>query len=78
MRNGDPATAGSYLANGSPDETFIGAGTRITDVSSVRNGDGSYSVSVGLQSGTTAYRETFIVAQTGSGARILSRTTEHP
>lgn len=74
LRRGDPATASTYLGNGSPDETFIDASTRIASISSSRNSDGSYKVSVDMRTSGGEYYETFTVAS----GRILEKTAIKP
>jgi hypothetical protein len=78
LKRGDPQAAALYLGNGSPDEDFINENTRISSVSSTPNGDGSFKVAVDMQTVNGEYFETFIVAQTGSGARILDKTAIKP
>jgi cytoskeletal protein RodZ len=78
LRRGDPQSAATYLGNGVPDEDFIDAQTRITSLNSTRNSDGSYKVAVDMQTGKGEYYETFIVAGTGTGTRILDKTAIKP
>lgn len=78
LKRGDPQAAALYLGNGSPDEDFINENTRIASVSSTPNGDGSFKISVDMQTVNGEYFETFTVAQTGSGARILDKTAIKP
>jgi hypothetical protein len=74
LRRGDPTTASTYLGNGSPDEAFIDSATRISSINSTRNADGSYKVSVDLQTASGEYYETFTVASD----RILDKTAIKP
>jgi hypothetical protein len=78
LRRGDPQTAAQYLGNGVPDEDFIDSGTRITSVNSTRNTDGSYKVDVDMQTSKGEYYETFVVASTPDGSRILDKTAIKP
>lgn len=78
LKRGDPQAAALYLGNGSPDEDFITEDTRITSLSSTANGDGSYKVGVDMQTSRGEYYETFVVAQTDNGARILDKTAIKP
>lgn len=78
LKRGDPQTAAMYLGNGVPDEAFINEKTHITSVSSTPNGDGSYKVGVDMRTSNGEYYETFVVAQTGNGARILDKTAIKP
>ncbi len=74
LRRGDPGAASAYLGNGVPDESFIDASTRINSVTSTRNGDGSYKVSVDMHTAQGEYYETFTVASD----RILEKTAIKP
>jgi hypothetical protein len=74
LRRGDPAAASTYLGNGSPDESFIDAATRITSITSTPNGDGSYKVAVDMQTSNGEYYETFTVASN----HILDKTAIKP
>lgn len=74
LRSGDPATASTYLGNGSPDETFIDSSTRITSISESANGDGSYKVAVDMHTSKGEYYETFTVAS----GKILEKTAIKP
>lgn len=67
-----------YLGNGSPDEGFIDAATRITNMSSTRNADGSYKVEVDMKTSQGEYYETFTVSPTANGTRILDKTAIKP
>jgi hypothetical protein len=74
LRRGDPATAQTYLGNGSPDESFIDSATRITSITTTPNADGSYKVAVDMQTTGGEYYETFTVASD----RILEKTAIKP
>jgi hypothetical protein len=74
LRSGDPQTAASYLGNGSPDEGFIDANTRIISMNSAREADGSYVVAVQMQTTRGNYQETFNVASTAGGYKILQKS----
>jgi len=78
LRRGDPAAAGTYLGNGAPDESFIDASTRVTNVNTTRNADGSYQIAVSMQTSQGAYNETFVVVNTANGARILGKNATKP
>jgi hypothetical protein len=78
MRRGDPQGAAMYLGNGSPDEGFIDAGTRVTGMTSTRNADGSYKVEVDMKTSQGEYYETFTVSPTANGTRILDKTAIKP
>lgn len=74
LRRGDPAAAAAYLGNGTPDESFIDSSTRITSITTARNADGSYKVSVDMQTAKGEYFETFTVASN----QILQKTAIKP
>jgi hypothetical protein len=74
LRDGNPAQASTYLGNGSPDESFIDSATRISSISQSPNGDGSYKVSVDMQTPKGEYYETFTVAS----GKILDKTAIKP
>lgn len=74
MRLGDPQAAAAYLGNGSPDESFIVPQTRILTVNTAREADGSYVVAVEMQTPSGKYLETFNVASTPDGNRILEKS----
>jgi hypothetical protein len=74
LRTGNPSEASTYLGNGVPDESFIDSGTRISSISETPNGDGSYKVSVDMQTGKGEYYETFTVAS----GKILDKTAIKP
>jgi hypothetical protein len=74
LERGDPQTAATYLANGTPDESFIDANTRITSITSTDNGDGTYKVRADLQTSGGEYVETFTVAS----GKILDKTETKP
>jgi hypothetical protein len=78
LRRGDPQSAATYLGNGSPDEAFIDANTEIYSVASARNGDGSYTVTAHLHTPKGAYTETFTVAPTSGGSKILDKSFSGP
>lgn len=78
LRRGDPQTAATYLGNGAPDEDFIDENTRVASVNTSRNSDGSYKVIVDMQTAKGEYSETFVVAGTGNGSRILEKTAIKP
>ena len=78
LQRGDPDTADLYLANGSPDENFIDAKTQIASLTANRNSDGSWKVDADLRSPGGEYFESFVVAQTGQGYKILDKTAIKP
>lgn len=78
LRRGDPTGAAVYLGNGVPDEDFVDENTRVVSVNSTRNADGSYKVAVDMQTNKGEYYETFVVASTADGARILEKTAIKP
>lgn len=78
LRRGDPQSAALYLGNGSPDEDFIDQNMRISSITATPNGDGSYKVEVDMQTSKGEYFETFNVASTANGNRILDRTAIQP
>jgi hypothetical protein len=78
LKSGDPQSAAMYLGNGSPDESFINGNTHINSITSTPNGDGSYKVAVDMKTSAGEYYETFTVAETGNGARILDKTAIKP
>lgn len=78
LRHGDPSSAASYLGNGVPDETFIDGNTRIASINSSKNSDGSYKVQVDMKTTQGDYSETFVVASTPNGNRILEKSATQP
>jgi hypothetical protein len=78
LRRGDPESAQAYLGNGVPDENFIDGNTRIVSITSTRNNDGSYKVEADMKTAQGEYYETFVVASTGNGNRILEKTAIKP
>jgi hypothetical protein len=78
LRRGDPQSAATYLGNGVPDESFIDGNTRIASINSTRNSDGSYKVDVDMKTSQGEYYETFVVASTPNGNRILDKSTTQP
>lgn len=78
LRRGDPQSAQTYLGNGVPDEAFIDGNTRISSINSTRNSDGSYKVDVDMKTSQGEYYETFVVASTPNGNRILEKTANQP
>lgn len=78
LKRGDPQGASSYLGNGVPDESFIDAQTRVVNISQTVNGDGSEKVEVQLQTSQGAYSESFQVAPSADGSRILDKTVTKP
>lgn len=78
LKSGDPQKAALYLGNGTPDEGFIDAATRISSLTSTRNDDGSYKVEADMQTAQGEYYETFQVASSATGDRILDKTAIKP
>ena len=78
LRRGDPQSAAQYLGNGSPDESFIDPQTRIESITSTPNSDGSYKVEADMRTSKGEFYETFTVAQTQTGNRILDKTYIKP
>ena len=74
LKRGDPQTAASYLGNGAPDESFINSQTRILNVTETPNADGSSMVEVQMQTGDGEVSESFQVASSAGGSRILDKT----
>jgi len=73
LRSGDPQQAAAYLGNGSVDETFINAGTRIVSMHTAREADGSFVVAVQLQTANGNYLETFDVSSPADGSKSNSK-----
>lgn len=78
IRRGNFAGAAQYLANGDPNETFIEASSRIQNVSSRRNEDGSYHVTADVTTSRGTYFLTFTVESTDLGQRITEHTAIKP
>ncbi len=74
LRRGDPQSAAALLGNGVPDESFIDAQTRVLNITSTSNADGSAKVDVRLQTGQGTYLESFQVAPSADGSRILDKS----
>ncbi len=64
---GDEATATGYLSRGLPNESFYTGASKITDVETRRNTDGSYTVAVDMTSPTGEYYETFKLVEGPGG-----------
>ena len=67
---GDEATATGYLSRGLPNESFYTGASKITDVETTHNADGSYTVAVDITAPTGEYYETFKLAE-GPGGLCL-------
>lgn len=78
MKAGNLTRAQQFLGNGSPDESFISSSTRIASITSKPNADGSFNVAADMRASGTEYYETFVVAPTPSGDRILQKTAIKP
>ena len=78
LERGDPQAAASYLGNGAPDEAFINSQTRIRSMTETPNSDGTSKVEVVMQTSQGEYFETFEVAPSPSGSRILDKTSIKP
>jgi hypothetical protein len=73
LARGDRATASSYLANGSPNESFVNAGSEIESVHSASSSDGTYKVTADVKSNGVEYYGTFTLEPGPAGLQI----TEH-
>lgn len=78
LRRGDPQGAAVYLGNGSPDESFIDAHTRVVGMNTALQADGTYVIAVTMQTTQGRLTEIFNVASTSNGDRILEKSVQRP
>lgn len=70
LARGDRAAASSYLASGSPNETFMTPDSRIESIRSSSVGPQQYRVTADVQTASGEYYVTFTVEQNPSGLTI--------
>lgn len=70
LARGDRAGASSYLATGTPNETFMTADSRIESIRSSNVGPQQYRVTADVQTSSGEYYVTFTVEQNPSGLAI--------
>jgi len=63
----DEATAAGYLQRGLPNESFFTSAATITDLETVRNPDGTFTVKADISTPSGEYYETFNLAQGPGG-----------
>ncbi len=78
LQHGERATAASYLARGTPSETFMNAESRIESISSANVGPQQYRVGADVQTSTGEYFITFTVEQGPSGLQIIDHSSIKP
>jgi hypothetical protein len=71
LAHGDRATASTYLAGGSPSETFMNGGAQIVSIRSTPGSNSGYQVTADVKSGGVEYYGTFTVATAPSGLEIV-------
>ena len=71
----DEATATGYLQRGLPNESFLTSAAKITDLETVRNVDGTYTVKADITTPSGEYYETFNLAQGPGGLGL--QITQH-
>jgi hypothetical protein len=70
LERGDRAAASSYLAAGTPNETFMTPDSRIESIRSSSVGPQQYRVTADVQTTTGEYYITFTVEQSPAGLAI--------
>jgi hypothetical protein len=78
LARGDRATATSYLAHGTPTETFMSSGAHIASIRSATAGAQQYTVTADVQTSTGEYYTTFTVIQGPIGLQITDHYTIKP
>lgn len=72
LARGDSATAAGYLAGGLPSESFINPNVSVSvnQLQTVRNGDGSFTVTAQIATSKGNYLETFTLRPGPYGMQI--------
>ncbi len=70
LAHGDRTTASTYLAGGSPSETFMNGEAQIESVRSTPGSNSGYQVTADVKSGGVEYYGTFTVVPGPSGLQI--------
>jgi hypothetical protein len=71
LAHGDRTTASTYLAGGSPSETFMNGEAQIESVRSAPGSNSGYQVTADVKSGGVEYYGTFTVVPGPSGLQIV-------
>jgi hypothetical protein len=78
LARGDRETATSYLAHGTPTETFMSSGARIESIRTAAGGAAQYTVTADVQTSSGEYYTTFTVQQGPIGLQITDHYTIKP
>jgi hypothetical protein len=78
LEHGDRTTAASYLAHGTPSETFMDSASRIESIRSSSTGPQRYQVTADVQTSSGEYYITFTVEQGPSGLAITDHYSIKP
>ena len=78
MSRGDRAGAASYLAHGSPSESFMNSSSHVDSVRVATVGAQQYQVTAAVQSGGGEYYVTFTVGPGANGLVITDHYTVKP
>jgi hypothetical protein len=78
LAHGDRTAAASYLATGTPSETFMNTDSRIESIRSSNVGPQEYRVTADVQTGSGEYYITFTVEQNPSGFEITDHYSIKP
>lgn len=78
LARGDRETATSYLAHGTPTETFMNSGARIASIRTAAGGAQQYTVTADVQTSSGEYYTTFTVEQGPIGLQITDHYTIKP
>jgi hypothetical protein len=70
LSRGDRSGAASYLATGSPGETFMDSSAHIQSINADATGRGNYKVGADVKTSTGEYYITFTVAPGPGGLQI--------
>ncbi len=79
LARGDSSTAAGYLASGLPTENFVNpnVSVNVSDLSSSRNDDGSYTVTAQIVTSKGTYVETFTLRSSPLGMQITDHNASH-
>jgi hypothetical protein len=78
LARGDRSTASSYLAHGSPTETFMNGGAHIESIREANLGAQQYQVTADVQSSNGEYFVTFTLEQSPLGLQITDHYSIKP
>jgi hypothetical protein len=78
LSRGDRAAAGSYLAHGTPSETFMGSGSHIESIRSASESAGQYKVTADVQTAAGEYFVTFTLESGPTGLQITDHYAIKP